>query len=435
MGSKGVRVSDDSLPNTAPPSWRGILLAVCVAQATAIVGFDFTLPFIPLYLQHDLGVHGLGQTAIWAGLIGFGPAIPATIFGPLWGRLADRFGYRAMLIRAMFCSSIMLTLMGLTPSPTILLVLRMVQGALTGTTFAAQALVAAAVPEKETARSMGLLQMSIFVGATFGPVGGGAVAQLLSYRASFVAAGILIALATLVVVRYVREPARRGVQRETEDKDRPSILTVLAIPAFAAALVLTLATQVAATSLLPVIPLYVQDLLHGGRNAASYTGWLLAASGVAAAIGSYAAGRLHRRVGLQPLLYTSIALSSLLLIPQALVETFLSFLLLRCAGAFAFGALLSLVSTWAATSSPRNAKGTAFGLIGAASSMGFGTGPLLGGALAAALGIRAVFVISGAMLGIMPIVAAGTPTLLPVAHRLRARLPRAAARRSPARER
>src|SRR5579872_2006637 len=107
--------------------WRATLTAVCIAQATAIVGFDFTLPFIPLYLQHDLGVHGLGQTALWAGLIGFGPAIPATIFAPLWGGIADRFGYRLMMLRAMISAAILLSLMGLAPSPALLLVLRMIQ--------------------------------------------------------------------------------------------------------------------------------------------------------------------------------------------------------------------------------------------------------------------------------------------------------------------
>src|SRR5947209_17178364 len=100
-------------------SWRSTLYAVCLAQAVAIVGFDFTLPFIPLYLQHDLGVHGLGQTALWAGLIGFGPAIPATIFGPVWGKLADRVGYRVMLLRAMLSAAVLLSLMGLAPSPVV----------------------------------------------------------------------------------------------------------------------------------------------------------------------------------------------------------------------------------------------------------------------------------------------------------------------------
>ena len=180
--------------------WRATLLAVCFAQATAIVGFDFTLPFIPLYLQHDLGVHGLGQTALWAGLIGFGPAIPATIFGPLWGGVADRFGYRFMLLRAMISAAVLLSLMGFAPSPGVLLGLRMIQGGLTGTVFAAQALVAATVPEQETGRSMGLLQMSVSLGATLGPLGGGIVAEAVGFRAAFVSAGLLLAAAAMVSV-------------------------------------------------------------------------------------------------------------------------------------------------------------------------------------------------------------------------------------------
>src|SRR5438270_9036427 len=121
----------NSIPTGQRPSvrnWRTLLAAICVAQATAIIGFDFTLPFVPLYLRHDLGVHGLGQVAIWAGLIGFGPALPATIFGPLWGKLADRLGYRFMLLRAMTCAAILLAGMGLVGSPWLLLALRMIQG-------------------------------------------------------------------------------------------------------------------------------------------------------------------------------------------------------------------------------------------------------------------------------------------------------------------
>lgn len=402
---------------TSTSNWRTLLGAVCIAQATAIVGFDFTLPFIPLYLQHDLGVHGLAQTALWSGLIGFGPAIPATIFGPLWGRLADRFGYRTMLLRAMLSASVLLTLMGLAPAPAVLFGLRMIQGALTGTVFSAQALVAAAVPEEETARSMGLLQMSVYLGATLGPIGGGAVAQTLGFRAAFVTAGILLAAATTVVYLYVREPARRAAKRSKENEGRSSLLSVLMIPAFAGALVLTLVVQLAFTAMLPVIPLYVQDLLHSGRGVAADTGWVLAASGLTAALGSYSAGRLHRHLGLKPLLLIALILSATLLVPQALVGNFLAFLVLRSAAGYAFGALFGLVGTWAAVSSPSDAKGTAFGLMGAASSLGFGCGPLLGGAITAALGIRPLFILSAILLGLMPVALFAIQVALPRALR------------------
>lgn len=393
-------------------SWRTLLASICVAQAVAIIGFDFTLPFVPLYLQHDLGVRGLGQVALWSGLIGFGPAIPATIFGPLWGRLADRLGYRFMLLRAMISAAIILACMGLAPNPWILFGLRMVQGSLTGTVFAAQALVAAAVPEKETGRAMGLLQMSVFMGATLGPVGGGAVAQLISFRAAYVGAGMLLAAATAVVFAFAWEPERRANLTESKG-GQPSMRSVLSAPAFAVALALILLSQLAGTSLYPLIPLFVQDLLGSAQNVAGATGWLMAATAVAGGIGSYAAGRMYRRVGPARLLSVAIAISALLLFPQAFVHTFTAFVLFRCAAALAFGALISAVGTLAATSSPKEAKGAAFGMMGAASSLGFGAGPLIGGSVAALVGIRPVFALAGVTLGIVPLVVIAGARLLP----------------------
>jgi DHA1 family multidrug resistance protein-like MFS transporter len=403
-------MSQDASPSGGAPGWRASLVAVCISQATAIVGFDFTLPFVPLFLQRELGVHGLGQTALWAGLIGFGPAIPATIMGPFWGKVADRVGYRFMLLRAVICAALLLSLMALAPSPGVLLALRMIQGSLTGTIFASQALVAASVPQKETGRAMGLLQMSVSLGATLGPIGGGAVADTLGFRAAFVAAGILLATSAAIVFFFVREPERKKLPREAAER-RPSLLSVLAIPAFAGALLLTLVVQLASTAMFPIIPLFVQELLHSTSNVASDTGWLFALSGVASAAGAYTAGRLQRRLGLTRMLFACVVLSAALLVPQAFAGSFAFFLCTRAVAQFSFGCLFGLVGTWAALSSPPDAKGAAFGLMGAASSLGFGTGPLLGGALAALVGIRPIFIISALMLGSVPVMLAAASAL------------------------
>ena len=57
------------------------------------------LPFLPLYVQ-QLGVEHAAAIVQWSGV-----AFGATFFGaamtaPLWGRLADRYGRKLMLIRA-----------------------------------------------------------------------------------------------------------------------------------------------------------------------------------------------------------------------------------------------------------------------------------------------------------------------------------------------
>jgi MFS family permease len=83
-----------------------------------------------------------------------------------------------------------------------------------------------------------------------------------------------------------------------------------------------------------------------------------------------------------------------------------------------------LVGAWAATTSPKQAKGAAFGLMGAASSLGFGSGPLLGGAIVAATGIRPLFAISAAAIVVLPLALLG---LVLVVSRLFGHVPERAA--------
>ena len=46
--------------------WQKTLTVAAVAQVLSIVGFNFVVPFLPLYIQ-NLGVHGAGRVTFWAG--------------------------------------------------------------------------------------------------------------------------------------------------------------------------------------------------------------------------------------------------------------------------------------------------------------------------------------------------------------------------------
>lgn len=67
------------------------------------------------------------------GLIQSLPAISMAIFAPIWGSLADNYGRKPMLLRAMFGGAIIVFLQGLVTAPWQLLVLRTIQGCITGT--------------------------------------------------------------------------------------------------------------------------------------------------------------------------------------------------------------------------------------------------------------------------------------------------------------
>ena len=126
----------------APVDWRRNLAALWFAEFTAIVGFSFAFPFLPVFLSQDLGMREPHQLALWAGLAGSASGFSMAIASPIWGALADRYGRRSMLLRAMVGGGISVGLMGLAQVPWHLVALRFLQGASSGTVAAANALVA-----------------------------------------------------------------------------------------------------------------------------------------------------------------------------------------------------------------------------------------------------------------------------------------------------
>src|SRR5215471_12479778 len=125
--------------------WRRNLAALWFAQFTAIFGFSFAFPFLPVYLR-QLGLHDTGQLALWSGLAGGASGAALAIMSPIWGVLADRYGRRAMLLRAMVGAGITVGLMGFARGPIDLVLLRLIQCATSGTVPAATALVASGTP-------------------------------------------------------------------------------------------------------------------------------------------------------------------------------------------------------------------------------------------------------------------------------------------------
>src|SRR5690242_134022 len=112
-----------------------------------MVAFSFYFPFIPLYVQ-TLGVHGDAAAAQWAGLITAASAISMAVAQPIWGNLSDKWGRKPMVIRSMLSGGLIAILMGFATTPEHLLIMRFIQGSLTGTVAASNALVAASTPKR-----------------------------------------------------------------------------------------------------------------------------------------------------------------------------------------------------------------------------------------------------------------------------------------------
>jgi DHA1 family multidrug resistance protein-like MFS transporter len=124
----------------AAVDWRRNLATLWFAEFTAIFGFAFAFPFLPIFLR-ELGVHETGSLALWTGWAAGASGIALAVASPIWGVVADRFGRKSMLIRAMIGGAVSVGLMSLAQRPEHVVALRLLQGAFSGTVAAATALV------------------------------------------------------------------------------------------------------------------------------------------------------------------------------------------------------------------------------------------------------------------------------------------------------
>jgi MFS transporter, DHA1 family, multidrug resistance protein len=188
----------------APP-WKRTLFAIGAAELLAVAGFSTSTPIIPLFLQ-DMGVSDPVRLKFLTGLLQALPSLSLVFFSPIWGSLADSYGRKPMLLRAMFGGMVVMLLQGLVTAPWQLLVLRTLQGCITGTIAAATILVASVAPREEVGYSLGLLQMAIFLGASIGPLIGGVIADLVGRRVNFFVTSILLLAAGIIVARFADIP-------------------------------------------------------------------------------------------------------------------------------------------------------------------------------------------------------------------------------------
>ncbi|MBX5445812.1 MFS transporter [Sphaerobacter sp.] len=378
-------------------SWRRTLYALWLAQTLTIIGFSLRTPFLPLFLA-DLGTTSTEQQALWAGLINGGGAAVMAITAPFWGFVADRYGRKPMVLRAMFVGSCTIGLMALATSPWHLLALRFVEGGLTGTVTASTALVATTVPKERLGYSLGLMQMAIFSGSSVGPLLGGVLGDTIGYRPTFVLAGSLLFISGLLVLVLVQEHFERPAPRDEDSSEAASVRALLVTPAMVAMILVLFGLRAASSAIQPIMPLYVEQLASRATGVASLAGITMGVMGLTSALASVMLGRAGDRFGTRPILLASIVLSGLLYLPQAGVQSVGQLILLQAIFGLAVGGALPTANAIVAHLTPPERRGAIYGFTAAATSLGGFVGPLGGASLAAVISIRATFLVTGALL-------------------------------------
>lgn len=376
--------------------WRRNLYVVWFATFASLTGGSLVQPFLPLFINRDLGVSDPGTAAVWFGLATSGGGIAQAILAPIWGILADRHGRKAMLVRAQFAIGAANASMSFVGSPWQLVGLRVIQGMFSGVVGASRALVAGSVPRDRVPYAMGLIQSAIFMGQTLGPTIGGIMGSAIGFRASFLVTASINLVAGTLAVMYVKEqPIERPGGRGS--RGRGSLREMLRSRALAVLFVTFFLTSVGNMLSRPIIPLLLQEI-DPDHDVAFTAGLAFSVLGVSGAIASVAASRSSGRIGLRQLVVFAAITSAVSTYVVGLGTTPLMVLAALFVTGLAQGTLASSSTAMISLAAPASRQGTAFGMLTSAQSLAMGAGPLAGGLLAAFADLRTPFVASSVLL-------------------------------------
>jgi MFS family permease len=394
------------LSQARPPalaSWERTAWIAAATQFVTMIGFGLSMPFLPLYVQ-ALGVHDRAEVALWSGVLGGSAALAMAFMAPVWGALADRYGRKPMLVRSMLGGAVVIAAMGFANDVWQLLGLRLVQGAVSGSSAAAAALVAGVVPAGHAGFALGLIATAVQVGNTIGPAIGGLAVSGLGFRGSFVLGGVMLLIAGLMAVFWVDEPAhvRAKARQAAGGSVFANMIGAFLWPSFRVLLVLSIGTQFVYSAAVGLLPIYMQDIDRPAwLTPEMASGLSITATAITAALSMPFLGKWTDRRGPHTLLIVSLVGSGVVLIVQALVPTVGLFLVLRGVFGVWLAGVTAAMSVLTKLLAPIGREGMAFGAASAAQGLGWGLGPILGSVVVALGGIPALYVLCGVLMGML----------------------------------
>jgi DHA1 family multidrug resistance protein-like MFS transporter len=325
--------------------------------------------------------------------------------------LADRFGYKLMVERAMYGGAIILLLMGFARSAEELTLLRAIQGMITGTISAANALVATVTPRERMGFAMGTLQMGLWSGTATGPLIGGLMAETLGFRATFLTTAALLLVSGILVT--VGVPGGRPVP--VNPKQQPSgmlrgWLTILRAPGIGPAYGMRFLSSLAQTILLPFAPLFIASLLSANDPVSAYTGLIVGVSSAAGTATAIWLGRLGDRIGHRQVLMGSALLAGLTFAPQGLASNVWQLLILQALSGAAIGGITPSLSALLGRYTATGNEGAVYGLDSSIVSAARAVAPLVGALVVGPFGYGAAFAVSSVACFAIGIGAARLPT-------------------------
>lgn len=375
------------------PIWKRNLSVLSIAVFIAGIAFSEIMPFLSLYIN-TLGNFSHQQLSFWSGIVYSGTFIVSAIVSPWWGKLADKKGRKPMILRAGIGMSLVIASMGLVQNVWQLLLLRMLQGVFAGFISNSNALVATETPKINSGQALGTIASATTAGTLLGPLVGGALTSIFSYRITFMITGGLLLICSILVLFFVHEDDFKPVTTKKLDKASGVIKSLRSPHLIFGLLLTTLIIQAANNSINPIVSLYVRQLLNDHGNVVFISGIIAALPGIATFLVASRFGALGDKIGTHKIIVAGFIAASIFFFLTAFVQNTVELGILRFLVGFSDACLFPQVQTMLTKNSPAAVTGRIFSWNQSAMYIGNIVGPLLGSFVSGMFNYSTVFIVT-----------------------------------------
>ena len=371
---------------------RSLFILLC-GLFVIMTGYGVTLSVLPFHIERMALAEGTGQdqASIHVGLITGLFAFMQFFFAPLWGRISDRMGRRAILLIGMFGFAMANFMFGLSTNLTMLYVSRFIGGSLSAAVLpVTAAFVSDLTSEDQRGKGMAWMGSAAGLGVMLGPALGGLLAGVQfsnairlghfafgAFSLPFFAAGGFALAALLAILLLLRDPA-------DQMPDVPIIRShsvmshMLKRRSFRRVLSLSFLAQFAMAMFEGTFALHAGPVMGLGP---SEMGLVLMVCGfvMAAAQGGVISWVIDRTPEAR-LIFWGLVIMGTALILLMVSKNMASVLMLTALFGFGMAIIIPVLAALVSRDSNANA-GIVMGMQNAVNSLGQATGPLAGGFL------------------------------------------------------
>ncbi|MFC5733198.1 MFS transporter [Cytobacillus gottheilii] len=356
--------------------WTKDFIFICLANFFVFLGFQMTLPTLPLFVE-ELG--GNDQLiGIVVGIFTFS----ALLLRPYAGHALETKGRRYVYIIGLAIFVLSVGSFGFAASLTLLLVIRIIQGIGWGFSTTASGTIATdIIPAKRRGEGMGYYGLSGNIALAFGPTLGLAFVGVLSFQQLFLICGALGLTALLLAgnINYKKveeQPVTEKRKWDVYEKSalQPSLLLFFITVTFG--------------GIASFLPIYAAQSNVTGIE------WYFLLYAVALLVSRTFAGRLydqkgHRAVFIPGALLIIAAMGLLAWLPNSLILYAAAVLY-----GLGFGTVQPALQAWSVKEAPANRRGMANATFFSFFDLGVGIGAITFGQVAHWLGYSSIYVVS-----------------------------------------